>query len=199
MLTAAVCSASALLSPFIPRVQPTTYDGLVFPSMLPSFSFYAPKREDADVIVELMRRLDRFGDEGLRVGVLASSFVINADILKNAEDSLSLPRVSDTNRSYLVSIPAVDLRDGWSDNIFTCDIIAVADPVQLHLGRENQAVVALPAEELLRGEGIGAAFEKLEETYQLKDNICVYLYRKVRAITEEEKQQLREKYREIHP
>lgn len=198
-LAVVLCSASALLSPFVPRVQPTTYDGLVFPSVLPSFSFHAPKREDAYTIVDLMRCLDTFGAQGQRVGVLASSFVINQDILVNAEDSLSLPRVSETSRSYLVSIPAVDQRDGWSNNIFSCDIIAVADPVQLHLGRENQAVVALPAEEILSGEGIGAAFEKLDESYQLKDGITVYLYRKIRDITEEEKQALYARYKEIHP
>lgn len=89
----------------------------------------------------MIRYLDSLGAKGLHVGLLASSFTLNQDMLLNSEASLSLPRVSDTPRSYLVYLPDVDQRDGWSDALFKCDILAVANPPQTHLGEENQAVV----------------------------------------------------------
>lgn len=92
-------------------------------------------------VVGLLRYFDGFGAEGRRVGLLASSFILNQDMLLNSEASLSLPRVSDISRNYLVYLPDVDQRDGWSDALFKCDILAVADPPQTHLGEENQAVI----------------------------------------------------------
>lgn len=89
----------------------------------------------------MIRYLDSLGAKGLHVGLLASSFTLNQDMLLNSEASLSLPRVSDTPRSYLVYLPNVDQRDGWNDALFKCDILAVADPPQTHLGEENQAVM----------------------------------------------------------
>ena len=111
----------------------------------------------------------------------------------------TLPDISDTDRRYLAILPAVDQRDGWSDAVFWCDIFVVADPVQLHLGRENQAVVALPAEEILAVEGIGTAFRRLDETWMLNDGVTVVLYERTRDITWEEMVSIREKYLVLHP
>lgn len=140
-LTVAGMSLIVSLSPFIPRIQPASLQELKKPTMLPSFSWSPPKRSDAMTVVGLLRYLDSLGAKGLHVGLLASSFTLNQDMLLNSEASLSLPRVSDTPRSYLVYLPDVDQRDGWSDALFKCDILAVADPPQTHLGEENQAVV----------------------------------------------------------
>ncbi len=138
-LTAAGMSLIVSLSPFIPRIQPASLQELKKPTMLPSFSWSPPKRSDAMTVVGLLRYLDSLGAKGLHVGLLASSFTLNQDMLLNSEASLSLPRVSDTPRSYLVYLPDVDQRDGWSDALFKCDILAVADPPQTHLGEVNQA------------------------------------------------------------
>ena len=140
-LTAAGMSLIVSLSPFIPRIQPASLQELKKPTMLPSFSWSPPKRSDAMTVVGLLRYLDSLGAKGLHVGLLASSFTLNQDMLLNSEASLSLPRVSDTPRSYLVYLPDVDQRDGWSDALFKCDILAVADPPQTHLGEVNQAVM----------------------------------------------------------
>lgn len=140
-LTAAALSLTVSLSPFIPRKQPASLQELKKPTMLPSFSWSPPTRTDAMTVVGLLRYFDGFGAEGRRVGLLASSFILNQDMLLNSEASLSLPRVSDISRNYLVYLPDVDQRDGWSDALFKCDILAVADPPQTHLGEENQAVM----------------------------------------------------------
>ncbi len=198
-LAALGCSLVMALSPFLPRVQPASREALTTPTVLPSFSWSPPRRDDSRTIVDLMRRLDEYGESGDRVGILASSFILNEDILLNAEASLSLPRVSDVDRGYLVVLPAVDQRDGWSDTLLTCDVLVVADPIQLHLGEENQAVVWLPAEEILSGEGIGGAFRLTEDCYVLNDGVTAYIYEKTREITAEEWAELTAKFRAIHP
>lgn len=192
-------SVAASLSPMLPRVQPGSLAELTRPTLMPSYSWAAPKRADAYTIVDIMRKLDTFGAAGKTVGVLASSMILNADILRNAEDSLSLPRVSDADRSYLCYMPAVDQRDGWHDTVFWCNVLLVADPIQLHLGEENQAVVALPAARVLSGEGFGAAFTRLEDTWTVGDGVQVYLYERTRSVTVEEADEVRTAFYTLHP
>ena len=187
------------LSPFLPRVQPASKEEMTNASLLPSFSWTPPTRADAVEIVDLVRRLDRYGEIGCRVGVLASSFILNDEILRNAEASLSLPRESWVPRSYFVWLPAVDQRDGWSDALLSCDVIVAADPVQLHLGRENQACVWIPAEALHAGEGFGAAFTRTEETWTLSDGVTVRIYEKARQILPEEWAALEAQFDALHP
>lgn len=200
ILTAAIVLPTAL-SPALPRVQSGIIQDYPLIQMLPTFSYAPPRREDAYEMVELIRRLDEFGAEGKKVGVLASSFVLNQSALVNAEDSLNLPRVSDVDRDeYLVNLAAVDQRDGFWDSIYTCDILAVADPIQLHLGEENQQVVWAPAHCLLEGEVIAGAYRKLDETFVLEsDGITVYFFEKLREPTPEEKQELADLIHQVHP
>lgn len=199
-VTALVLAVSLLptLSPFLPGERPGSILELENPEPLPAFSWRPPCRDDAQEIVALIRRLDRFGEQGKTVGVLASSFQLNKEILVNAEASLSIPRVSEVDRSYLMTLPQVDQRDGWQDRLFQCDILVVADPVQVHLEPENQMVVMLPAEELLEGTGFSAAYRQMEETMQVGD-LTVCFFEKVREPTEEEQEELRSRFYALHP
>ena len=193
-----VLSLIPTLMPFFPSYQPASVEEIRGMEPWPSYSWYPPQREDAEDMVALMRRLDGYGAEGKTVGLLASSFVLNWDILMNAEASLSLPRVSDVDRNaYFLSLPQVDQRDGWSDTIFACDVLVVTDPIQLHLGEENQAVVWLPAEKLLNGEGFAAAYERSDEVWELTDGITLYFFEKTRELTEAEMEELRQMFYQI--
>lgn len=198
-IAAVTASLLFTLSPFLPRVQPASKEEMTSASLLPSFSWTPPTRADAMEIVDLVRRLDRYGEIGCRVGVLASSFILNDEILRNAEASLSLPRESWVPRSYFVWLPAVDQRDGWSDALLSCDVIVAADPVQLHLGMENQACVWIPAGALHAGEGFGAAFTRTEETWTLNDGVTVRIYEKARQILPEEWAALEAQFYALHP
>lgn len=188
LLTAALPA----LSPFLPRTQPAAVTEIRTAAVLPAFSWTPPVRGDALEIVRLVRWLDETaGAQGQTVGVLASSFVLNADILKNAEDSLGLARVSDVARGYLRTLPAVDSRDDFPGALFDCDYLLVADPVQLHLGEENQQVVALPARAVLAGEGFGAAYTPLAQVFRVGDgSVTVRLYRRTRPVTQAERDAL---------
>lgn len=199
-LAVAAAVVPTCLSPAIPRVQGTIIQDYPLFMPLPTFSYAPPVREGAEDLVELIRRLDEFGEEGKTVGVLASSFTLNTSALRNAEDSLNVPRVSDVDRSYLKDLPAVDSRDGFGPALYECDILAVADPIQLHLGEENQQVVYVPALCLLDGTAIAGAYERLDETFVMEhDGITVYFFQKVRETTPEEKKELADQILAVHP
>lgn len=189
--------AAATLLPVIgtaaPVLWPRQTGKALSAPILPAFTFNPPVWNDADVPVRIVRYLDEaVGGQGKTLGVLASSFHMNNDILMNAEASLNLERVSDVNRScYLISLPAVDSRDAFPGELFKCDYFLVADPIQLHLGKEKQQVVYVPAAMLIDGTGIGAAFERTGEQFTLDGGkTTVTLYKKIRALTDDEKNEI---------
>lgn len=180
------------LSTFIPELHPRQIEKILSVPVLPDFTFRPPVWSDADTAVKLIRYLDEaVGSKGKTAGILASSFQLNYDILINAEASLNLERVSNVNRSYLIPLPAVDSRDAFPGELFKCDYLLVADPIQLHLGKGKQKVVYLPASMLLNGTGIGAAFQITGEQFTFNNRkMKITLYKKIRDLTDFEKQQL---------
>lgn len=188
--------AATTLLPAISTAAPVLYPkhtGKAFSlPILPAFTFSPPVWDDADVPVRIVRYLDEaVGRQGKTLGVLASSFHMNYDILMNAEASLNLKRVSDVNRSYMIPLPAVDSRDAFPGELFNCDYFLVADPIQLHLGKEKQQVVYVPAAMLIDGTGIGAAFQKTGEQFTLDGGkMTVTLYKKIRPLTDDEKNEI---------
>ena len=189
-----------LISPALPREQPSSIEEIRGISILPSFSYAAPVRPDTDEILKMAEDLDRYGAEGLRVGILASSFTLNQDIILNAEDSLNVRQKIPIDRcSYLQFLPQVDGRDGFPDEVLECDLLVVAVPVQTHLGEEAQQCIALPAGLILEHRGIGAAFSKAEKPYLLQNGVKALIYRKNRDFTEEETADLRDRWAALYP
>jgi hypothetical protein len=75
--------------------------------------------------------------------------------------------------------------------LFDCDYLLVAAPIQLHLGEENQQVVAIPAREVLDSTGFGAAYRPTGKTFFVGDgSITVRLYERIREISEDERRTL---------
>ena len=199
-LAVAAAVAPTAVSPALPRTQGTVIQEYPLFMPLPTFSYAPPVREDAWEVVGLLRRLDEFGAEGKKVGLLSSSFTLNVSLLRYSEDSLGAGRVSDVDRSYLVTLSEVDSRDGVGPALYTCDILAVADPIQLHLGEDEQQAVWAPAYSLLEGETIAGAYRRLEETYTLEsDGITIYFFEKVREPTQAEMQALADLVHQTSP
>lgn len=175
-------SVLCIVSIFLPRIQPQTISQINAYSILPSFSAYPVVREDADSLAELdeyVRGLDG------KTAVLASSFILNADILSKAEASLN-PAKPLIKAAHILSLPAVDKRDGKPYGIANADYIVAASPIQTHLAPEDQQVVVIPAMMLMSETSFSSAFEKLDITFKLRDGVEVYIYKRLRANTEEE-------------
>lgn len=149
---------------------------------------------------EIRRLLGILEDYDSRTGgtvyVLASSQIINSALLWEANLSL--------NTNYQVTgkilrTAEVDRRDGFPWQLLNAQYVLVAVPIQYHLRREEQRMVELPAEALLMGRNIGDAFERLAESFVLEGDVRVYVFRKVRSITEKELSDLEGECKRVYP
>ena len=192
--------AAALLSLWclVPKAQPGSLQEIPYPSILPSFVFYGPKRGDISELLRLREDLDALSAaEPRTAAVLSSSLVFNSETLGNLRDSLNLPSPEQTTR--ILDQGTVDRVNGMNWAILSADYLLVADPVQTHLGEENQAVVALLAHDLLDRTGPGTAFEPLSERYTLQNEVTVRIFARVRDLTEAEYRLVSDRLLERYP
>ena len=71
----------------------------------------------------------------------------------------------------------VDTRDGPPNSrILDCSIMVVASPVQTHLAESNQRSVVIPARDLLDATGIGRAYTRLNEEFDLENSVKVFVF-----------------------
>ncbi len=169
----------------VPKAQPANIDQISSFAPLPSFTFYGPEREDIDQLLALADYVDDLSAEHPHTAVvLSSSLTLNADTLINLRPSLGLPEKE--NGTLIQYHGTVDKRDAFNWNTPTADYLIVADPIQVHLGEENQQVMTLLARWVLSGDGPGGAYEALPERFTLQGGVTVRLYRRTRPWTYEE-------------
>lgn len=158
------------------------------------------RRHDVDELVRLAQRIAALLDErgGDSAYVLASSLVLNPDVLRNAH--LSLPGRSDVPdlRSAIAPGVHVDRRDGFPFALLTADVVVTTDTPQLHLAAEEQQVVLLPAAEIRAGTTIGRAFRELPERFTLADGVVARLHVRTRPVDAEDARQLGERLTAAH-
>lgn len=141
-------------------------------------------RTDLPVLQKITSDLQEMSLEGNKIYLCASSTELNDDIIRK----INMP-------DELVSVPSlcvsshVDLRDGFPTDFLDSDIVLVANPIQYHLGEENQRVVGILGNEIISGTGIGRKFE-LVNTYSIESNIQVYVYRKTQDFSNEDLENL---------
>ncbi len=136
------------------------------------------QRTDLDAIARLDRAIAALRAErgGGSVYVLASSNVLNPEVLRNAH--LALPDRSDVPdlRSAIAPGVHVDRRDGFPLDLLAADVVVTADPPQVHLAPEEQQVVLVPAAEIAAGTTIGRSFRTLPERFALDDGVVARLH-----------------------
>lgn len=162
---------------YIPRKQPSNIQEIKSLSAMPSFSMLTVRRDDTDEILALKRKLDETVYMGDSLGVLASSFTLNEDILKNVEPSLGVKTMRD---NYIVSLPQVDSRDVDLSALYNVNYVLAAFPAQTHLAPGSQTVI----EEAVRSFGeytdIATAYEEVKGSETVIGDITVKLFHRVR-------------------
>ena len=133
-----------------------------------------------------------------RQAIIASSFVFNTSIYEYTYRSMGIPE-PDAPHTEIIYFSSVDKRDAFSWNVLTADYLVVADPVQTHLGEENQHLVTVLARPVLTGTGIGTAYRQLDASFALEDGVTVYVYERVRDIAEEEYQAISDVLTALYP
>lgn len=161
----------------------------------------APERRgDLDELARLERAIAALRAErgAGSVYVLASSTVLNPDILRNAH--LALPQRDDVPdlRDAIAPGAHVDRRDGFPTDLLAADIVLTAEPSQLHLAPEEQQVVLVPAAEIRARTSIGRAFRTVDDRFVLDGGVVAQLHVKDRPLAPDEVRELGERLSATH-
>lgn len=156
------------------------------PTGLPYANLLPPVRNDIEELIRLGKFIVQETSTGKRrFCVVGSNYTITQDIITNLWQIQNTPDFANLGRG-LVTLSQVDSRDGPPETIKQCDLVLVGEPVIVYLGAHAQRSVALLAEDLLKGEGIGSACRGRSEAFQLQDGVTVKVFERVRDITPEE-------------
>lgn len=140
---------------------------------------FAPKTMETEGLLQLRDSLNaKIEAEGGHAYILASSETLNDDMLQNTrlpESEQGVPNLLGTNH--------VDKRDGLPNHLFVSRFIVVAEPVQVHLGAENQQVVDFFAHEIL--DGTYTPNLKKIESISITDTVTAHIYRREGGYTED--------------
>jgi len=166
--------------------------------VFPQLRRYPLQRKDLDQVHHLLLTLeDLTRNSDSHVYVLSSSFILNGSIVKSGcysfESSLAEleQKIMDTHD--------VDKRDGLPVHFFKAQYVIVSDPVGYHLAPQDQRVIGILAEQLLKGEQIGQAYEKLPFVFALANGSNVYIYKKNKNFDPAALQHLSNMFVELYP
>ena len=175
---------------FVPRIQPAAIKEIRHPAILPNYSSYPPRNVNVDNIPLITEYMDReIGLKNSTVCLLSSSLDLNYDTLKNAEISLSLKQKYPVERgSYYLPIAEIDNRDGLAHTLFDADYVLIPSSLQIHLAEDEQQVISIPYRYITEGTGFGTAYEKDDISFKVNDDTQLYVYRRTRDISSEERQ-----------
>ncbi len=162
---------------YIPRSQPQNIQEIKRAALIPTFSMLPVSRGDTEDILALKQRLDTTVFEGDTLGVLASSFTLNEDILKNVEPSLGVKAIRD---NYIVSLPQVDSRDRDLSPLYTVNYVLVAVPAQTHLADGNQTVIEEAVRSFSDYTDIATAYEEIYDCETVIGDMTIKLFHRVR-------------------
>ena len=135
-------------------------------------------RRDINELKTLVTDLNALtADTDKKIYIIASSPLYNSHTLMK----IFLPDSHNALPSQLVTCD-IDLRDGFPTQFFDADYILVAEPPQLHMRPQDQAVVVKPAEWLLNPSPISRHFKLIgEQTFTPDDatSVTFKLYEKI--------------------
>lgn len=177
-----VCAVAVISSLFvyIPRKQPQNIQEIKLLSPISSFSMIPQKRTDTEEILRLKNDLDNIVIEGDKLGVLASSFTINEDIVKNVKPSMG---IKETREDYIISLPQVDSRDRDYTALYNTNYVLLATPAQTHLAKENQTVVTEAVKSFENYADIAISFEEVEGFERELDGMKLKLFYRTKEVT----------------
>jgi hypothetical protein len=128
--------------------------------------------------------------------VVASSPLLNDDLLRNACRQFGHP---DATCDRIARTSHWDRRDGLPGDLFTARYVVLATPVQYHRPPEHQRVIGIPADAILRGRGIGSAFQALPGEFVLDRGVHVVLYERKRPLEQAELQSIEKQFLDLYP
>lgn len=176
-----LASGLVLCSCFIPKTDLDYHDPDCPLALFPAIDFYGSTRSDTQQLLALSDYLNALAaEEPCTVAVMASSVGFNHETLINLRPSLNLPPPE--VQADIQHNAHVDKRDAFDWSNTQADYIVVGDPVQVHLGEENQRVISLLAHDILDQTGPGTAYEPISDIFAI-NNAAVRVYKRIRDWT----------------
>lgn len=138
---------------------------------------YPLRTSDRAAVEGLIRRLVELGGTKRPILVAASSFELNADLLRGADWAV---RGRQAPPLRLLVNPDVDSRDPYpAEVLLAADLAVAVTPWQHHLPPAEQDVVRTMAEQLAQGSGFGRYFRRLPGEVALANGAVVTLFERV--------------------
>jgi hypothetical protein len=148
---------------------------------LPRLRQYPMVRTDLDQVQALLSSLNDISKESdSTIYILASSFTLNSSIVYQACFALQpphyqlAPSIAQTND--------VDKRDGFPIQFLRARYVVLTIPFGYHLAPQDQRVIGVLADQLVKGEGIGKSYDRLNFEFRLEDGSSAFIYRKARPL-----------------
>ena len=106
LVTLSVAALAALVSSFLPRIQPDSIQEVDTLSTLPAFTYAPPQRADVAQLVALRAYVDGLSAQGQkRAAIIASSFVFNTSIYEYTYRSMGILSQTPPIRKLSTSLP----------------------------------------------------------------------------------------------
>ena len=183
-LTAAVILALLnTINVQLPHKQPSNIREIRHYAFIPDFSMKPPKRDDISELLKLKHTLDYMIPEGKTLGVLASSFTLNEDILRNIEPSVG---INNARVDYIYPLPQVDSRDKDMTALYNVNYMLVAFQAQLHLPEGNQKVITQAVQSFEVYADFATAYDEIEEFETEFNGMTLKLYQRNRMVTQQQ-------------
>lgn len=146
----------------------------------PLFALNTPPltRPDYDQVVQLVDYLRGQAAQGEPIYVVASSGIMNRDLLPNAEHALY---GWDGSRLNIMPIPHIDSRDFLPlEMLLQAQYVLVVEPFQHQLDVDQQRVVKVVFDLFAENQEIAHDFVRLPTTFALADGAVVHIYQRTR-------------------
>lgn len=145
--------------------------------VLPKLRHVPMNRQDIEEIDNILKYINERNVSGVdKVYVLASSSVLNDAILRNECSALTGKSPICNN---FVTTAHVDKRDGVPLRFFKSKYIITSTPAQFHLNKKDQQVIEILRDMVVKREGFGRNYKKLEAEFILDGNTRVLIYQRL--------------------
>jgi hypothetical protein len=166
--------------------------------LLPRVRQYPMVRTDLNRVQALLDTLTNITkDSESTIYILASSFALNSSIAHEA--CLHLEPAHAPLAHKIAATNDVDKRDGFPIAFLMARYVVLTVPFGYHLPPQDQRVIGVLADQLVKGEGIGKSYEKLNFIFRLEDGSNVAIYKKVRPLDPAGVKKLSDEFLEFYP
>jgi len=146
-------------------------------------------------LLDTLTDIDR--DSESTIYILASSSGLNSSIVHEA--CLRLEPAHGGLAHKIAATNDVDKRDGFPIQFLMARYVVLTVPFGFHLAPQDQRVIGVLADQLVKGEGIGKFYVKLDFVFKLDDGSSAVIYKKTRPLEPADVMILSEQFLEFYP